>query len=97
MKDDERTRANGILTLVENELLKQIREVYDDVTTTAQAKKTEREIYTEQFIRECAKKLELPEDKVRSIVELMIAKTRWIKEIEELDEEIEDNIKIEER
>ena len=92
MKDDERTRANGILTLVENELLKQIQEIYDDVTTTSQAKKTEREKYTEQFVRKYAKELELPIDKVKSIVDLMIAKTRWIKEIEELDEEIEHSI-----
>ena len=90
MKDDERTRANGIPTLVENELLKQIQEVYDDITTTAQAKKTERAMFTEQFIRKYAKQLELPENKVRSIVELMIARTKWIKEIEELDEEMEE-------
>ena len=87
MKDDERVRANGITILVENELLKQIQNVYDDATTTLQFKKAERKKYVEQFVSKYAKKLELPEDKVKSIVDFMIAKTRWIKEIEELDEE----------
>jgi len=93
MNDDARTRAQGIPTLVENELLVQIKVLYEDVTTNSKTKKTERERLTKQFVKECSKMLSLPEDKVRSIVDIVIANTKWIKEIEEIDEEIEDETK----
>ena len=90
--NNERNRAEGIPTLVENELLKQIQDVYEDVTTTAKTKKAEREKYTKQFVEKYARQLSLPEDKVRSIVDIVISRAKWIREIEELDEEVEDGL-----
>lgn len=92
MKENERIRAEEIPVLVEDQLLKQIKDLYEDVITTTKTKREGREKITRQFVVKCAKELSLPEDKVRSIVDLVIERTKWIKEIEELDEEVEDEL-----
>ena len=81
---------NAITALVEGKLLLRIRDIYEDLTMTSQNKKEERKKYTENFIEMLAEELSMPESRIRRIVEDVILKAKWIKEIEELDEEIED-------
>ena len=79
---------NAIASLVENELLGQIRAIYDDVTTTSKIKKSEREECTRRFIELYSKELLMAKDRIGSIVDRVIAKAKWIEEIEDLEEEI---------
>lgn len=86
----KRIRAEAIPLLVENELLEQIRTVYEDINTTSNKKRMEREKYTKKFVKKYAEQLALSEDEVRSIADIVISRIKWIKEIEELDEGIEE-------
>lgn len=90
MQGTEEDIDKAIALLAEKELLGQIRVIYEDITTTSKAKKTEREKYTNKFIEKYAKELELSEDRIRKVVDDVISKAKWIKEIEELDEDLED-------
>ena len=90
MRDIKRIRAEAIPLLVENELLEQIRVVYEDINTTSNEKRIEREKYTGKFVEKYSEQLSVSKDEVRSIVDIVIARVRWIKEIEELDEEVEE-------
>ena len=83
-------KGNEILVLVENLLLKQIREIYEDVNTTSKEKRTEREKVTKQFVDRCSEELLLTKEEVIEAVDNVIEKAKWIKEIEELEEELED-------
>ena len=90
--DEKRKRIiEGLPALVEQQLIKQIQDIYEDVTTSASDKRAEREKYTVLYVKKWAKDLSLPEEKIRTIVDIVINRTRWIKEIEELDEEIEED------
>ena len=84
---------NDVLIYVsaENELLGQIKDAYEDVTTTAIIKREEREKYTNLFVEKYAEKYGLPKERVRCIVDIVIARTPWIKEIEDLEEELEED------
>ena len=83
-------KENEILVLVENLLLKQIREIYEDVNTTSKEKKSEREKVTKQFVDRCSEELLLTKEDVIEAIDVVISRTKWIEEIEELDEELED-------
>ena len=72
--------------LAELQLLEQIRRVYEDVETTAAFKRREREKLTQEFIETCMKTLSLSQDEIRSAVDEVIKRAKWIEEIEELDE-----------
>ena len=72
--------------LAESQLLEQIRNVYEDVETTAAFKRREREKLTKEFIETCMKTLSLSQDEIRSTVNEVIKRAKWIEEIEELDE-----------
>ena len=80
---------NAIATLVEKELLNRVKSVYEDVTLTIALKKTERAQITKQFIEQLAKRLAVPEDKLKSIVENVMMRAKWIEEIEDIDEALE--------
>ena len=79
-----------IMILAENILLEQIREIYEDVSTTSGIKREKRENVTERFVEMQENKLGRPKEKIRQIVDKVIERTRWIKEIEELDEELDE-------
>ena len=81
---------NEILVLVENLLLNQIREIYEDVNTTSKEKKAEREKVTKEFVDRCLGELLLSKEDVLEAVDKVIAKAKWIEKIEELDEEFDD-------
>ena len=81
---------NAIATLAEKKLLEQIRNIYEDVTIASKTKRKERAQITESFVGMCANELQLPEDRIRNIVDKVIGKAKWIEEIEELDEELEE-------
>ena len=76
-----------IMLLVENTLLKQILEIYEDISTTSKIKREKRAKITEEFVEMLEKELNRPKGEIRQIVDNKIAKARWIEEIEELDEE----------
>ena len=75
------------MLLVENTLLKQILEIYEDISTTSKIKREKRAKITEEFVEMLEKELNRPKGEIRQIVDNKIAKARWIEEIEELDEE----------
>jgi len=81
---------NAIEVLVEKELIGQIREIYDDITTTGKMKKVEREQCTKKFVELYSKELLLAKDRIGSIVDRVIARAKWIEEIEELDDDFEE-------
>ena len=83
---------NDVLIYVsaENELLSQIKDAYEDVTTKASIKRDQREKYTNLFVEKYAEKYGLPKERVRCIVDIVVARTPWIKEIEDLEEELEE-------
>ena len=87
MEEKRRQIIEGLPALVEQQLLKQIQDIYEDITTTASEKRAEREKCTVLYVKKWAKDLLLPEEKIRTIVDIVINRTPWIKEIEELDEE----------
>ena len=78
-----------IYLLTEKELLSEIKDAYEEVDTTSKVKKAEREKYTNLFVEKYAQMYSVPKERVRSIVDIVIARTRWIREIEELEEELE--------
>ena len=78
---------NVIASLVEKELLEQIREIYDDITTTGKIKKQQREECTKKFVELYSAELLMAKDRIGSIVDRVISKVKWINEIEELDED----------
>ena len=53
-------------------------------------KKAEREYCTRRFVGLHSKELLMAKDRIGSIVDGVIKKAKWIEEIEELDEEIEE-------
>ena len=81
---------NAIATLVEEKLIKEIREIYEDITTTGKMKKIQREQCTRKFVELHSKELSFAKDSLGRIVDRVISKTKWIEEIEELDEEFEE-------
>lgn len=76
-------KENEIAVIVENLLLKQIREIYEDVNTTSKEKRAERDKATKQFVDRCSKELLLSKEEVIGAVDNVIAKAKWIEEIEE--------------
>ena len=87
MQGTQQEIDNAIASLVEKELIEQIREIYDDITTTGKMKKLQREQCTKKFVEMYSKELLMAKDRIGSIVDRVIAKAKWIEEIEELDEE----------
>ena len=53
-----------IYVSAENELLAQIKDAYEDVTTTASVKREEREKYTNLFVEKYAEQYGLPKERV---------------------------------
>lgn len=87
MEDDKVNYISIISVLVENELLNQIQEIYFDDDKTLRIKKFEREECIKQFVKKYANKFYLSENIVRKIVDIVIKRTKWIKEIEDMSEE----------
>ena len=81
---------NAIAALVEKKLLEQIRVIYEDITMTSETKRKERAQATNKFIEMCVEEVQISEDRIRNIVDNVIAKAKWIEEIEELDEDFEE-------
>ena len=77
---------NAIAALVEEKLLVLIRDIYEDVGSTSKEKKEQRTKCTEKFISMCEQELSISADRIKKIVDNVIAQTKWIEEIEELDE-----------
>ena len=90
VENNKEKRISEISVLVENLLLKQIRCIYEDVNTTSKEKKEEREKITKQFVDQYLDDTLLTKEEVIEMIDNVIAKAKWIKEIEELDEEFED-------
>ena len=90
MQGTEQDIDNAIATLVEKELIRQIKDIYEDVTTTSKIKREKREKCTKSFVELYSKELLLAKDRIGNIVDMVVAQEKWIKEIEELDEEIEE-------
>lgn len=90
MQGSQEDINNAIASLAEKKLIEQIRIIYDDETTTSKLKRKERTQVTNKFIGMCVEELQLPEDRIRNIVDNIIAKAKWIEEIEELDEDLEE-------
>lgn len=87
MEDNKEKYISIISLLVENELLNQIQNIYFDDNKTLKIKRIEREACIKQFVEKYANKFYLSENIVRQIVDIIIKRTRWIKEIEEMCEE----------
>ena len=90
MQGNQQDIDNAIALLTEKRLIEQIRVIYEDITTTSKTKREERLQATNKFVEMCAVELQIPEDRIRTIVDHVVAKAKWIEEIEELDEELEE-------
>lgn len=80
---------SAISILAEKKLIEQIRVIYEDITATSEVKRQERAEVTNRFVKMCKEELSIPEDRIRNIVDRILAKAKWIEEIEELDEDLE--------
>ena len=89
MQGTQKEIDNAIAALTEKKLLEQIRLIYEDITTTSKTKREERARTTNKFVKMCKEELSIPEDRIRNIVDRILAKTKCIEEIEELDEDLE--------
>ena len=90
MQGNQEDIDNAIAVLIEKKLIEQIRDIYDDVTTTGNMKKIQREQCTREFVELYSKELSCAKERLGNIVDKVIARTKWIEEIEELDEELEE-------
>ena len=90
MQGNKEEIDNAIATTAENKLLEQIRVIYEDITTTSKIKREKRVQVTNKFVQMCVEELHFPEDRIRNVVDNVIAKAKWIEEIEELDEDFEE-------